>query len=374
MVQMSRIEWTKARLKRAETIVNAGDNAEAGYRAAAEFFKTTRGAIRNLHASGQIERKKSTVEAPDDSLADFVARQKENSEKTRVKSLEKDLYTLRKTVDVIGALTSQPFDPIKRYELGSGMREATAVGMLSDVHCEETVKRGDTPIGNVYTPAIAEQSIARFFAGYRWLTEHHRSAFRITDLVLWLGGDFMSGHIHEELKETTDKSPIETLLWLRPRIIAGIDLLLDDPKTERLHVVCSYGNHGRNTIKPYRSRGAAHSYEWLLYQWIASHYEGNKRVSFLADPSGHQYAQVYDFDLHFHHGDETSYQGGVGGITIPLNKAVAQWDIARKCDYHHFGHWHQYIDTGRIVVNGSVIGYNAYAMSIKATPEPAQQA
>lgn len=370
-----RIEWTAANLKKAEKIVNAADTSVSGCKKAAEFLGTTSTAIRNLIDRGKITVSKKADSTPsDDALGEYLAKQKASSEKSRVHTLEKDLYTLRKTVDVIGALTSRPFDPIKRYELGSGMREATAVGMLSDVHCEETVKAGDTPIGNVYTLPIAEKSIARFFAGYRWLLEHHRAAFRVTDCILWLGGDLMSGHIHEELKETTDLSPIETLLWLRPRLIAGIDLLLDDPKTERLHVVCSYGNHGRNTIKPYRARGAAHSYEWLLYQWIASHYEGNKRVSFLADPSGHQYARVYGFDLHFHHGDETSYQGGVGGITIPLNKAVAQWDIARKCDYHHFGHWHQYIDTGRIVVNGSVIGYNAYAMSIKATPEPAQQA
>ncbi len=184
----------------------------------------------------------------------------------------------------------------------------------------------------------------------------------------------MSGHIHEELKETTTGSPIETLLWLRPRLISGIDSLLEDTELEQLTIPCSYGNHGRNTVKPYRARGAAHSYEWLLYQILAEHYRDNPRVQFLADPTAHQYVHAYDFDLHFHHGDETNYQGGTGGITIPLNKAIAQWDQVKKCHYHHFGHWHQYIDTGRIVVNGSVIGYNAYAMSIKATPEPPQQA
>lgn len=377
---MGRIAWTKEQLRRVEKIVNGAPSNNEGYRRAAEFFKTTPIAIRNLKDGGRITVKRAPAagsEPSDDALAGYLEKQKASSEKSRVKTIEKDLYTLRKTVDTFGSLTSRPLEPIKRYELGAGVREATAVGMLSDVHAEETVLRGDTPVGNEYNLAIAEKSIGRFFAGYRWLLEHHRSAFQITDCVVWLGGDLMSGHIHEELKETTAMSPIETLIWLRSRIVAGLDLLLDDPKTERLHVICSYGNHGRNTLKPYRARGAAHSYEWLLYQWIASHYdkpEYKNRVSFLADPSGHQYARVYDFDLHFHHGDETSYQGGVGGITIPLNKAVAQWDIARKCHYHHFGHWHQYIDTGRIVVNGSVIGFNAYAMAIKATPEPAQQA
>jgi hypothetical protein len=296
------------------------------------------------------------------------------AERERSEATLKDLLTYRAALDTIKRATSAPLPAIKRRERVSGMREATAVCMLSDVHAEESVRVGETPTGNEYNPTIAAKSISRFFAGVEWLTELHRSAFAIRDVVLWLGGDLMTGHIHPELIEHTATPPVETLLWLRPRIIAGIDRLLEDPLVENLRIVCSYGNHGRTTAKPYRALGAVHSYEWLLYQWLAGHYAGEKRVRFLADESAHQYIQVYDFDLHFHHGDEANYQGGVGGITIPLNKAVAQWDQARRCHYHHFGHWHQYIDTGRIVVNGSVIGFNAYAMAIKATPEPAQQA
>jgi hypothetical protein len=296
------------------------------------------------------------------------------AEASRVKTLERDCRSLQQALETISSVSAVPLVPIKRREFTSGMREATAVAMLSDVHCEEVVHAHETPVGNEYNPKISEHSIARFFAGYKWLIGFHRQAFHIRDAILWIGGDLMSGHIHEELKETTTGSPIETLLWLRPRLMAGIDSLLEDSKIEKLTIPCSYGNHGRNTLKPYRARGAAHSYEWLLYQILAEAYRGNDRVQFLADPTAHQYVHAYDFDLHFHHGDETNYQGGTGGITIPLNKAVAQWDQAKKCHYHHFGHWHQYIDTGRIVVNGSVIGYNAYAMSIKATPEVPQQA
>lgn len=93
----------------------------------------------------------------------------------------------------------------------------------------------------------------------------------------------------------------------------------------------------------------------------------------LADPSAHQYARVYDFYLHFHHGNEISYGGGIGEIMIPVNKAVAGWDSVRRCDYHNFGHFHQYIDTGNVALNGSGIGYSAYSMSGKFRPEDPQQ-
>ncbi len=301
------------------------------------------------------------------------------AERDRTETTLRELVTCQEALGTITAATASPLAPVKRVELRSGLREATAVALLSDAHVEEKVRLGETPYPNVYNPDIAHRSLGRFFSSFKWMVDFHRhaapgqSAFRIRNLVLWLGGDLMTGHIHDELKENTSGPPIKTFLWLLPRLKAGIDQLLEDTEIERILIPCSYGNHGRNTIKPMRALGAVHSYEWLLYQVLAGMYVGESRVQFLADESAHQYVKVYGWDLHFHHGDETNYGGGVGGITIPLNKSVSQWDIAKKCHYHNFGHWHQYIDNGRVAVNGSVIGYNAYAMSIKAAPEPPTQ-
>lgn len=305
-------------------------------------------------------------------LAAYAEALKAKSDGSKLRTLQRDVHTLRTILDTLATAVSVPLEPIRRVEFGLGLREATAVAGLSDVHCEEIVRKGETPFPNEYNPKIAHESISRFFEGFRWLIEMHRAKFNIREAILWLGGDLMTGHIHPECIENTATPPIETMLWLRPRLTSGINRLLEDPEL-RLTIPCSYGNHGRNTPKPYRALGAVHSYEWLLYQWLASTYEGNPRVQFLADQSAHQYVRAYEFDLHFHHGDETNYGGGVGGITIPLNKASAQWDKARRCDYHHFGHWHQYNPGGRIVTNGSVIGYNAYAMAVKADPEPPAQ-
>lgn len=363
-----------------DAVRNARDRGTFGSHKPAPGQRSTTSRVPLREAQADAVAAKAAPQPPADVLETYTSQLADKANRSHVKALEKDLYAARKMVEAFSAVTSKPLEPIKRYELNSGRREAAAFALLSDVHCEERVRVGETPVPNVYTPEIADRSIARFFAGYRWLLDFHRGGgpkspgFQITDVTLWLGGDLMTGHIHEENKENTASAPIKTLLWLLPRLISGIDLLLADPKTERLNVPCSYGNHGRNTPKPYRALGAEHSYEWLLYQILAAHYEKEKRVKFLADPSAHQYMRAYDFDLHFHHGDETNYGGGVGGVMIPINKSVAQWDIARKCHYHNFGHWHQYIDTGRVALNGSVIGFNAYAMSIKATPEPPQQA
>jgi hypothetical protein len=109
---------------------------------------------------------------------------------------------------------------------------------------------------------------------------------------------------------------------------------------------------------------------------LALHYQAlnEKRVKFIIPESYLAYVQVYDQVLRFHHGDGIKYHGGVGGITIPLNKAIAQWNKAKHANLDVIGHWHQLRDVGNYVCNGSMIGYNAYALSIKADFEKPRQA
>lgn len=288
--------------------------------------------------------------------------------------LLEEVAALRKLHDVKDKLAYAPLPPVKRREFGSGIREATAVALASDWHVEERVRPGDTPTGNAYNLKIAELRIDRYFQGLAWLVKFHRGGFKIRELVLWLGGDLMSGHIHEENVETSAMSPIKTMLWLQPQLIRGIEWLRDELQLERILVPCDYGNHGRDTHKTRYATGAHHSYEWSMYQQIAMHFaKKGSRVVVHSTESAHHYSQIYDWTSHTHHGDGIRYAGGVGGITIPTNKAVAQWDQARRADFHWFGHYHQLYNMGRVAGNGSLIGYNAFAMGVKATPEPPQQ-
>jgi len=55
-------------------------------------------------------------------------------------------------------------------------------------------------------------------------------------------------------------------------------------------------------------------------------------------------------------------------------KAIASWNKSPlKADLDIFGHWHTQMQNPKWVANGSLIGYNAYALSIKASFEPPQQ-
>lgn len=322
----------------------------------------------------RLEKRPAKEVTVEDRLGATKAKAAASEAKREVKQLASELEQARAAVDAVASLTEAPLPPIQRLEFGHGMREATAVAMASDWHVEEMVRPIDTPNKNAFNLAIADHRAQRFFAAVEWSIRHAQSAFKIRHLVLWLGGDMTTGQLHEENLETGQLGPLEAMLWVQERIISGIRFLLDsDIGLEEIHVIGSYGNHGRFTKRMRSATGAGQNSDWLMYQSIGSAFQDEPRVLINADKGEHQYHRVYEFDLHFHHGHRINYGGGVGGIMIPINKAVSQWDKVRPCHYHHFGHFHQYIDHGAVTVNGSLIGYNGYAMSIKATPEDPRQ-
>src|SRR5208282_6842766 len=79
------------------------------------------------------------------------------------------------------------------------------------------------------------------------------------------------------------------------------------------------------------------------------------------------------YPIRFHHGHAIKYQGGVGGITISVNKAINSWNRNRNVKLDIFGHFHQFFDGGNFICNGSLVGYNAYAVAIKAAYERPSQ-
>ena len=263
---------------------------------------------------------------------------------------------------------------ILRREKRSGLREATAVAVASDWHVEENVTRLQTGGLNEYNLDVAFERVSRFFAGVAWMNKLYRPEFQIRDLVLASLGDFVTGYLREENLEENHLSPIEASFWFHQHYAAGIRQLLEDDQLEQIVIPFVPGNHGRTTTKTRPSTYAKNSYEWLTFQHLAREFESEPRVKFMVDQSIHKWFEVYDYVVHVGHGDDVKYFGGVGGLAIPLGKRVPMWDRVRKADYHLCGHFHEFKDFGNVVVNGSLIGYAAYALSIGAAPEPAQQA
>lgn len=301
-------------------------------------------------------------------------REHRDRQSEQIESLTHELRLTRERQKFLDAAHSAKAPPkvIKKHA-NSRVREMTAVVLASDWHVEEEVTGESVAFRNEYSLEIADKRIDKFFRGICWNIEHHRASGKLAleNLVLWLGGDLISGYIHPELAETNALSPTEAVRWLLPRLRNGIATLAAMDLS--LTVPCSFGNHGRTTDKPRVSSGYANSYEWLMYHVLSDEFRGNPKVTFEITNSPHQYVDVYDKTMHFTHGDEVKYMGGVGGLGIPLLKAVPMWDRVKPADVHCLGHHHTVRDFGRAVVNGSLIGYGPYSQRIRAEFEPPGQ-
>jgi hypothetical protein len=252
--------------------------------------------------------------------------------------------------------------------------EATVVAVGSDWHVEENV---GAEVGglNFYTVDVAKERTSRFFRAIYRLTTLLRQDVAIDTVVLALLGDFISNDIHEEFPEVNELQPIHAIVTAQNFIISGIEFLLaNNPTTTRFVIPCHSGNHARTTRTTRFSSENGHSLEYLMYLHLAAYFRAEPRVQFIIPEGMHSYLDVYETTIRFQHGHAIKYGGGVGGIYIPVNKAIGQWNKARRADLDVFGHFHQMRDGGNFICNGSLIGYNAFALSIKADYEPPKQA
>ncbi len=315
----------------------------------------------------------ATVESWRQRASDSSAKRVSRALAVKVHELEAQLAL---AMDVKGGMTDLPTSrlAVKKRGAGKGKLEATAVVLASDWHIEEKVNPATVNGRNEYNLDISRRRAEKFFRATLWLLDHNRGGFDIENLVLWLGGDLISGYIHEELEESNFLAPPEAILYAMDLLVSGIDLLLAEGKLEKIIVPCNRGNHGRIHKKKRISTASANSFEWMLYRLLKQHYKAEPRIEFMVADGDHLYLDVYGFTMRFMHGDTFNYGGGVGGMIVPIRRGIQRLQQYRKADITCLGHFHQLGDYGDIVVNGSLIGYSPYALSIAAAYEPPQQA
>jgi hypothetical protein len=227
--------------------------------------------------------------------------------------------------------------------------------VLSDWHVEETVTREQTAGLNAFDLEVADLRIAELARRIGVLVEHERQLVKIDRIVIAALGDFISGHIHEELVETCSLAPMAATRWAAARLRGIVDMAAD--MAREVIVVTQPGNHGRsNHGKPRKATEHDHSFEQNAYLMMAAgETRPNVRWEIAAGYLG--YLDLDGFVVRYHHGHEIRYQGGVGGITIPVNKAIDKWNRSRPANLDIFGHWHQWgWLRGKYVSNGSLIG------------------
>jgi hypothetical protein len=286
------------------------------------------------------------------------------AEKARADALQKQLDV---TKHLAGIPRKQHEIPVYRPTGGSSI----PVLMLSDLHAEERIRPGDVAGStNQYNPEIFRKRLRSVFQRALFLVQTMRHMGKIDTMVVWLGGDFISGFIHEDLLEANHMSPLNACELVREEICNGLDFLLKNGDFKKIILPCNFGNHGRTTEKSRVQTGADNSFEVHLYRQLAREYRNDQRMDFHIANGYHLLLELNGVRVRFHHGDYVNYGGGVGGVTIPLIKAIHGWNSIQHADLDVIGHFHSFCDGGNFMVNGSLCGFGAYSLKVKARMEP----
>lgn len=288
-------------------------------------------------------------------------------EKRKLRYLEDEVEKLERALQLSAELSNYSHTVVIKPPKKSTTRsESVMVALLSDVHAEKRIKKELTSGVNEYDLDIAKARVSRYFINVVKMLEKEQADTDVNNLILGFLGDFVDGDIHEELLETSLLEPMHAVLFAYDMLSAGIQYILDNTKV-KIIIQCKSGNHARTTMKTRASTEAGHSTETLLYNHLRIHFRNEERVQLIIEPGIHSYIEVFGYTIRFMHGHHgVKYNNGIGGISVGLNRIIPRWNTVRHAHLSVMGHWHSLQDTGNAIVNGSVIGYDPYALSIGA--------
>jgi hypothetical protein len=308
--------------------------------------------------------------------------------KETIKRLEQELrLSARKATDhdiikgVIGTL-GRKLDAIDPPQWTiNPLKQDSAPGVptlfLSDLHWGEVVQPGQINGVNRYNVAIAHERMQTCVDSAVHLLRILSPKLNYPGIVLPLGGDMISGNIHDELTATNEINSMPAVLDLYG-VLRGVITQLADT-FGRVFLPCVTGNHGRDTMKIWGKDRHHTSFDWLLYQFLAKNFDGDKRVTFFIPDGPDAYYRIFGHRYLLTHGDQFRGGDGMIGALGPIirgdhKKRSRNAQIDMEYDTLLMGHWHQLIQLQRLIVNGSLKGYDEYAYSNNFGFEPPVQA
>lgn len=299
--------------------------------------------------------------------------------RSRLKATGAELASVHKSNDTAAEIRA------KVYELGEmlpdppawvsapssdvGYSQSVPVAMWSDWHWGETVRPEEVGGANEFNRTIAKARLQRLVDSTISIAKNYIGAVKLPGIVVCLGGDMISGNIHEELRETNEGAIQQSILEVQDQIASALTKMADE--FGKVFVPCVVGNHGRMTRKPPMKHRAFESFEWNIYQQLERYFRNDPRFQFMIPDGADALFSVYGHRFLLTHGDALGVKGGDGiiGALGPITRGAvkvgrSEAQIGRDFDTILMGHWHMYTPRGEgapVVVNGTLKGYDEYA-------------
>lgn len=324
----------------------------------------------NLKAKGSVKEINKKVKITTDEVV------YSDEEMHKIKTLEQQIKQLqknelsnkliRKQIMGLSEVSANPPSWINPENHNKKQKEDIGVPtlMFSDWHWGEVIDPTQINGVNQYNLDIAHKRAKNCIFSAIDLLRNHMKDAKYPGFILALGGDMVSGDIHDELTATNEIPLIPCVLNLFDVLVECISILADE--FGAVFVPCVTGNHGRNTQK-IRAKDRHHtSFDWLLYVLLEKHFKNDSRVTFNIPNGSDCLYKVYGHRYLLTHGDQFRGGDSMIGCLGPIirgdhKKRSRNSQIDEGYDTMMLGHWHQLIQMQRLIVNGSLCGYNEYA-------------
>jgi hypothetical protein len=251
---------------------------------------------------------------------------------------------------------------------------------LNDWHLSEIISRDECDGINEFNLGICEDRVKRTIQRTLDLCfEHVRGPggerAEYPGIVVVLGGDMVSGSIHEEILQTNEVTRNASVILCANLIVSSLRALAD--AFGKVHAVCVPGNHGRDG-KPRAKLLVATNADWLIYRIVEMHLANDRRITFQIPESGDARFTVAGLRCFATHGDRLGVKGGDGiiGSLGPIARGHVklgqqQAISGRNFDVLLLHHYHQYIPLPRADVSNCLCGPNEYSLLILRAPPSA---
>lgn len=361
------------------------NNPNEGNASVAKKFKTSREYVTKMRSElrkgnlsiPRLDTHSKTGPLPLTIDQELVERQRQVIIKDYQRRLQELLFKyneLNKKFDEALALKQYTETTIPKITIDPKVKsQAIPIIQFSDWHVEEKIEKSTTGGLNEYNPDIARYRAQNLATNTLKLIRKERQDVNIDTLLICLGGDFINNYLHEHDVQMNFMSPLEAAMFAKELLKQTLLTIADNAKVKKIVVMCIRGNHGRLTRRMQSSNDYKMNLEAIVYYMLRQEL-GEEIFEWHIPESELGYIEVFGKRIRAFHGHQVSYQGGVGDITIPVNKAIMRWDKTDKADWNLMHHYHSFwMPTRNCSLNGSLCGWNSYALSIGAAYEPPTQ-
>lgn len=277
-----------------------------------------------------------------------IQREKRNDLRVEAR-FENLLEVVKDNMDFMPTYEIKDFKPINKNQ-----DKKYAVLQLSDWHCGALV---DNQFNYYNVDTMVDRATKVRNNALEYCKLHN-----VTDLVIEINGDMVNGAIHVSSRVESEEGVIQQVITVTDVLAKLINSM--KPYFNSIKIVTTLGNHGRLT--PNKSDSITNeNFEMLIPTMLRDKLSDIKII----DSKGLDFTK-YEIDgkiIMVSHGQNDS-----------MTKVISDFSKMFKVvpNEVHLGHTHSYTDINdcdiKVTVNGSLIGSDDYAITIRKVTTPSQ--